>query len=324
MPFDKYTKIYIAGHTGLVGSAIYRKLQQNGYKNIIKQSHEKLDLMSYDKVEKYICDEKPDIVFLAAAKVGGISANYNYPVDFLMNNLSIQQNVIIASHKAKVSRLFFMGSSCIYPKNCPQPIKEDYLLTSELEETNRPYAIAKITGVEMCRAYNQQFNTNYLAVMPTNLYGPNDNYDLETSHVLPALIRKIHEAKINNINSVEIWGTGLPKREFLHSDDLASALLHLMNLNDETFLELTDSKHMPLINIGTGYDISIIDLAKIIKDIIKFDGEFIFDGSKPDGTFRKQLDVKKIKSYGWSPQINFIDGIKSTYDDFLNEFAGKY
>lgn len=323
MSFDKSTKIYVAGHTGLAGSAIYRKLLQHGYKEIITQSHSKLDLTSYQEVEKFICNEKPSVVFLAAAKVGGIGPNRDYPADFLMNNLAIQYNVITASQKANVNRLFFMGSSCIYPKNCPQPIKEEYLLTSELEKTNQSYAIAKIAGAEMCRAFNHQFNTRYLAVMPTNLYGPNDNYNLETSHVLPALIRKIHEAKIKNMKSVEIWGTGTPKREFLHSDDLASALLHLMELDDEKFIELTNTESIPLINIGTGQDISIIDLAYLLKDIIHFDGDFIFDDSKPDGTFRKQLDVEKIKAYGWSSGINFKDGIKQTYDDFLNHFCSK-
>ena len=320
MYFDQSTKIYVAGHRGLVGSAICRELNKQGYQNIITKTHQELDLQDGHKTEEFICDTKPDIVFLAAAKVGGIQANNIFPVDFLANNLEIQSNVIKSSYKANVKRLLFLGSSCIYPKNCPQPIKEEYLLTSQLEPTNRPYAIAKIAGVEMCWAYNRQFNTNYLAAMPTNLYGPHDNYDLETSHVLPALIRKIHEAKIKNLPTVEIWGSGNPKREFLYSDDLASALIHLMNLEEDGYKVITNPNNVPLINIGTGSDVSISDLAKLIKDIIRFEGDFVFNKSKPDGTPRKLLDIDKIIKTGWSAKIKLRDGLIKTYHDYYNEF----
>ena len=317
MYFDQSTKIYVAGHRGLVGSAICRELNKQGYQNIITKTHQELDLQDGHKTEEFICDTKPDIVFLAAAKVGGIQANNIFPVDFLANNLEIQSNVIKSSYKANVKRLLFLGSSCIYPKNCPQPIKEEYLLTSELEPTNRPYAIAKIAGVEMCWAYNRQFNTNYLAAMPTNLYGPHDNYDLETSHVLPALIRKIHEAKIKNLPTVEIWGSGNPKREFLYSDDLASSLIHLMNLEEGSYKAITNPNNVPLINIGTGSDVSISDLAKLIKDIVRFEGDFVFNKSMPDGTPQKLLDVDKLSNLGWSYQTNLKNGLQKTYQWFL-------
>ena len=317
MYFDQSTKIYVAGHRGLVGSAICRELNKQGYQNIITKTHQELDLQDGHKTEEFICDTKPDIVFLAAAKVGGIQANNIFPVDFLANNLEIQSNVIKSSYKANVKRLLFLGSSCIYPKNCPQPIKEEYLLTSELEPTNRPYAIAKIAGVEMCWAYNRQFNTNYLAAMPTNLYGPHDNYDLETSHVLPALIRKIHEAKIKNLPTVEIWGSGNPKREFLYSDDLASSLIHLMNLEEGSYKAITNPNNVPLINIGTGSDVSISDLAKLIKDIVRFEGDFVFNKSMPDGTPQKLLDVDKLSNLGWSYQTNLKSGLQKTYQWFL-------
>ena len=319
MYFDKSAKIYVAGHTGLVGSAICRELEKQKYENIITNTHCELDLEDQKKTEEFICDSKPDVVFLAAAKVGGIHANNSYPVTFLMNNLSIQANLIKAAYKSSVERLIFLGSSCIYPKNCPQPIREEYLLTSELEPTNRPYALAKIVGIEMCWSYNRQFKTNYLATMPTNLYGPNDNYDLENSHVLPALIRKIHEAKINNQPSVEIWGSGKPKREFLHADDLALALVYLMNLDQDKFSKLTDPTKVPLINVGTGSDISIIDLAKLIKDIVGFEGDFKLNLSKPDGTIRKVLNVEKINKLGWFSKINLKKGLAQTYKDFRNE-----
>lgn len=317
MYFDQSTKIYVAGHRGLVGSAICRELKKQGYQNIITKTHQELDLQDQYKTEEFICDMKPDVVLLAAAKVGGIQANNIFPVDFLANNLEIQSNVIKSSYKANVKRLLYLGSSCIYPKNCPQPIKEEYLLTSELEPTNRPYAIAKIAGVEMCWAYNRQFNTNYLAAMPTNLYGPHDNYDLETSHVLPALIRKIHEAKIKNLPTVEIWGSGNPKREFLYSDDLASALIHLMNLEEGSYKAITNPNNVPLINIGTGSDVSISDLAKLIKDIIRFEGDFVFNKSMPDGTPQKLLDVDKLSNLGWSYQTNLKSGLQKTYQWFL-------
>ena len=320
MYFDKSSKIYVAGHKGLVGSAICRELTKQGFENIFTKTHNELDLEDQKKTEKFIYETKPDVVFLAAAKVGGIHANNTYPVDFLMTNLAIQANVIKASHNANVKRLIFLGSSCIYPKNCPQPIKEEYLLTSQLEPTNRPYALAKITGIEMCWSFNRQFNTNYLAVMPTNLYGPNDNYDLENYHVLPALIRKIHDAKINNLASVEIWGSGTPKREFLHVDDLASGLFHLMNLSEKDFKKLTNQKEAPLINIGSGQDDTILNLANLIKEIVGFTGNFVFNKSKPDGTPRKLLDVEKINKSGWSAKINLRDGLIQTYLNYCNGY----
>jgi len=321
MYFDQSAKIYVAGHRGLVGSAICRELAKQGYQNIITKTHQELDLQDQYKTEEFICDIKPDVVLLAAAKVGGIQANNSFPVDFLSNNLEIQSNVIKSSYKANVRRLLFLGSSCIYPKNCPQPIKEEYLLTSELEPTNRPYAIAKIAGVEMCWAYNRQFKTNYLAAMPTNLYGPYDNFDLETSHVLPALVRKIHEAKIKNLPTVEIWGSGNPRREFLHSDDLAAALVHLINLNEDRFIELTHPKIAPLINIGSGSDVSILDLAMLIKDIICFEGEFVFNKSMPEGTSQKLLDTSKLSNLGWSYKTNLKNGLIKTYQWFLKNYV---
>jgi GDP-L-fucose synthase len=316
MFFDKSAKIYIAGHKGLVGSAICRELKNQGYKNLITRSHAELDLEDQKKTELFIMNSKPDVVFLAAAKVGGILANNLYPVDFLMKNIAIQSNVIRASYLSNVKRLIFLGSSCIYPKDCPQPIKEEYLLTSDLEATNRPYALAKITGVEMCWSYNRQFDTQYLAAMPTNLYGPNDNYDLTNSHVLPALIRKIHDAKVNNKSIVEIWGTGEPRREFLHADDLAKALVYLSNLNDGKFKKLVEKNVCPLINVGTGIDLSINNLAHLVKNIIEFKGKFVFDNSKPDGTLRKILNIEKIKSLGWHPEISLEDGLVQTYNNF--------
>jgi GDP-L-fucose synthase len=318
MYFDKSAKIYVAGHRGLVGSAICRELTKQGYQNIITKTHQELDLEDQKETEEFICDIKPDMVFLAAAKVGGIYANNTYPVDFLMSNLAIQANVIKASNKAGVERLLFLGSSCIYPKNCPQPIKEEYLLSSELEPTNRPYALAKIAGIEMCWSYNRQFNTQYLAVMPTNLYGPNDNYDLENSHVLPALIRKMHEAKINNNSTVEIWGSGKQKREFLHSGDLAIALTLLMNLDKERFQNIV-SKHLcPVINIGFGKEITIYELAHLLKKTTQCEADLIFNKSKPDGTPLKLIDSEKINKLGWVPKVNFVDGILEVYDDFLH------
>ena len=319
MYFDQSAKIYVAGHRGLAGSAICRELAKHGYENIITRTHQELDLEDQYKTEEFICDTKPDVVFLAAAKVGGIHANNTYPVDFLMSNLAIQANVIKASYQANVTRLIFLGSSCIYPKNSPQPIKEEYLLTSELEATNRPYALAKIAGIEMCWSYNRQFNTQYLAAMPANLYGPNDNYDLDNSHVLPALIRKIDEAKQNNASSVEIWGTGKPRREFLHADDLASSLIHLMNLNEAKFAEIVKPETTPIINIGTGSDLSIIDLAELVKNIIGYKGGFVFNTSKPDGTRKKVLDVHKINKYGWASKINLKDGITHAYNSYWNK-----
>ena len=320
MHYHKDAKIYVVGHRGLVGSAICRELKKQGYTNILTRTHQELDLEDLKKTRAFIDDEKPKVIFLAASKVGGIHANNTCPVDFLMQNMAIQMNVIKSAHEAKVDRLFFLGSSCIYPKNSPQPIKEEYLLTSELELTNRPYALAKIAGIEMCWSYNRQFGTKFLAVMPTNLYGPNDNYDLESSHVLPALIRKIHDAKIKNLPTVEIWGSGTPKREFLHSDDLASGLFHLMNLSHKDFRGLTNPNEAPLVNIGTGLDETIANLANLIKSIVGYKGNFVYDKSKPDGTLRKVLNVEKIKRYGWGSKITLKDGLRHTYKNYLDEF----
>lgn len=306
---QKAEKIYIAGHRGLVGSAIVRKLQQLNFSNVIARTRQELDLFNQQKVEQFFATEKPDYVFLAAAKVGGIWANKTLPAEFIYENLLIQNNIIHAAYKNNVKKLLFLGSSCIYPKNCPQPIDENYLLSDYLEPSNEPYAIAKIAGVKMCQAYHRQYNCNFISVMPTNLYGPNDNYDLNSSHVLPALIRKFHEAKINNDAVVTVWGTGAPLREFLHVDDLADACVFLMqNYNSPE-----------IINIGYGEDISIMDLAYLIKKIIGFGGEIVFDTNKPDGTPRKLLECKKINELGWKPSIILEQGIAMTYQNFLIE-----
>ena len=301
---NKDSKIYVAGHRGLVGSAIMRKLQQEGYTNIITKTHKELDLTNQAQTQEFFKKEKPEYVFLAAAKVGGIHANNTYPADFAYINIMIESNVIKASYDYGVKKLLFLGSSCIYPKLCPQPIKEEYLLTGPLEKTNEAYAIAKIAGLKMCQYFNRQYGTNYISVMPTNLYGPNDNFDLETSHVLPALIRKFHEAKINNKPYVEVWGTGTPRREFLHVDDLADAVIYLMNNYDE---------NEPL-NIGTGKDITIKELAELIKEIVGYEGEIKFDTTKPDGTPRKLLDVSRLHATGWKHKIELREGIKQTYE----------
>lgn len=304
---DKLAKIYVAGHRGLVGSAIVRKLTAEGYSNLLLRTHQELDLTNQQAVRDFFASEAPEYVFLAAAKVGGILANRDFPADFIYINLQIQNNVIKASQENGVKKLLFLGSSCIYPKNCPQPIKEEYLLSDYLEPTNDAYAIAKIAGIKMCQAMNRQYGTNFISVMPTNLYGQNDNFDLNTSHVLPALIRKFHEAKIEHQGTVTVWGTGKPLREFLHADDLASACLFLMdNYNDSE-----------IINIGTGQDISIKELAESIADVVGFEGAIVFDESKPDGTMRKVLDVTKINSLGWRASIGFKAGIKSAYDWFI-------
>ncbi len=300
-------KIYVAGHRGLVGSAIVRNLKYKGFKNIITRSHKELDLTNQKRVKRFFEDEKPEYVFLAAAKVGGIYANNTYPADFIYENLMIQNNIIKNAHDFKVKKLLFLGSTCIYPKMAKQPIKEEYLLSGALEKTNEAYAIAKIAGLEMCKFFKRQYGDNFISCMPTNLYGPNDNYDLNNSHVLPAIIRKFHEAKINNSETVEIWGTGNPLREFLYVDDMADACVFLMeNYNEE--------EH---INIGTGEEISIRDLAKRVKEIIGFNGEIIFNSNMPDGTQRKLTDVRKLHSLGWQHKISLREGIKLSYDDFL-------
>lgn len=303
---ERSDKIYVAGHRGMVGSAIVRKLQKEGFCNIITRTSKELDLSEQQAVRDFFAAEKPDIVFLAAAKVGGIHANNTYRGEFIYVNMMIQNNVIHAAHESGVKKLMFLGSSCIYPKMAPQPLKEEYLLTSELEPTNEPYAIAKISGIKMCDAYRSQYGSNFISVMPTNLYGPNDNYDLNNSHVLPALIRKFHAAKTEGQPYVEVWGTGSPKREFLHVDDLAAACVFLMNnYNEEQFL-----------NVGTGVDISIKDLALMIKDIVGYEGELRFDASKPDGTPRKLMDVGALHALGWQHSIELREGITAVYKDF--------
>ena len=308
---EKNAKIYIAGHRGMVGSAIHRKLQKEGFTNIITRVSTELDLRNQNDVAQFFEQEKPDYVFLAAAKVGGIIANNTYRADFLYENLQIQNNVIHSSYLNGVKKLMFLGSSCIYPKLAPQPLKEEYLLTGLLEPTNEPYAIAKIAGIKMCDAYRAQYGCNYISVMPTNLYGYNDNYHPQNSHVLPALIRRFHEAKIENKPDVTIWGTGSPKREFLFADDLAEACYYLMQNYDEE----------GLVNIGTGEDISIKDLAILIKNIIGYEGEIKFDTSKPDGTPRKLMDVSKLHGKGWKHAIELEDGIKLAYQDYLSHQA---
>lgn len=316
-------KIFVAGHCGLVGSALLRRLS-DGRCVLLKRAHAQLDLSQRQMVEDFFRDQQPDYVFLAAAKVGGIHANATYPADFIFTNLSIQTNVIDAAHRYGVKRLIFLGSSCIYPRECIQPIREEYLLCGKLEETNRAYAVAKIAGVEMCRAYNRQHGTRFLAVMPTNLYGPNDNYDLENSHVLPALIRKMHTAKLSKSAQVVVWGTGQPRREFLHSDDLADACVFLMNLPDERFDELLDYAPAPaLINIGSGEDLPISALAQMVKDVVGFTGELVFDVAQPDGTPRKLLDVSRLRTLGWQPRIGLRDGIAHVYSEFLRQQPGQ-
>ncbi len=362
---NKNSLIYVAGHTGLVGSAIIRKLKAEGFSNLITRGHAELDLTRQAGVEAFFQEEKPEYVFLAAAKVGGILANNTYPADFIYSNLVIQTNVIHAAWKTGVKRLLFLGSSCIYPGECPQPMKEEYLLTGPLEPTNEPYAVAKIAGIKMCQSYNRQYGTNFNSVMPTNLYGPNDNFDLETSHVLPAMIRKFHLAKLaakgdwdgiikdeksfgaipeditanliaitqyhghripDSFQSftsasdlspgITLWGTGAPCREFLYVDDLAGACVFIINLNEKVYSSLLAMDIPALINIGSGREISIKELSLVIKNIVGFDGEIIFDDTRPDGMLKKLLDVSKMTSLGWKPGILLKDGIRNTYDSF--------
>jgi GDP-L-fucose synthase len=361
---DKTAKIYIAGHMGLVGSALLRALQAEGYRNLVTRTHAELDLERQAEVEALFEKEKPQYVFLAAAKVGGIWANKTYPAEFIYNNLAIQTNVIHSAWKAGVKRLLFLGSSCIYPRECPQPMKEEYLLSGRLEATNEPYAVSKIAGLEMCQSYNRQYGTSFISVMPTNLFGPNDNFDLETSHVLPALIRKFHLAKLSSRGdwqaiqkdeslygpipediiasllsiskangfeaplpaarcqlpadpAVTLWGTGSPRREFLHVDDLADACLFLMALTEEKLRSLLTAERLPLINIGWGKDIAVKELAMIIKDIVGFTGDIVFDTTKPDGTPRKLLDVAQMAELDWKARIPLKEGIEQTYSWYL-------
>jgi GDP-L-fucose synthase len=312
------TRIYVAGHRGLAGSALVRRLRAKGYRNLVTRSHAELDLADGVAVRGFFGRERPDVVVLAAAKVGGILANNTYPAQFIHENLAIQTNVIHEAFRAGVGELFFLGSSCIYPRDCPQPIREDYLLTGPLEPTNRPYAIAKIAGIEMCWSYNRQHGTRYLCAMPTNLYGPGDNYDLETSHVLPALIRKFHEAKLRNERSVVVWGTGAPRREFLHSDDMADACIHLFEHSAEVHSRL-GAERAPLVNVGCGEDQTIAELAAAVREALGSRAEIVYDRSKPDGTPQKLLDISLVRSLGWQPRIGLAEGLRSTYESFVKQ-----
>lgn len=312
---DKSTKIYVAGHTGLVGSAMVRSLTAHGYRNIMLRTHTELELRAQDAVSNFFSKERPECVILAAAKVGGIHANNTYPAEFIYDNLTIQNNVIHNAWLHGVEKLLFLGSSCIYPKGCPQPIKEEYLMTGPLEPTNSPYALAKIAGIEMCHAYNRQYGTRYLAVMPTNLYGTNDNYDLNTSHVLPALIRKMHTAKKQSAPEVIVWGTGNPRREFLYSDDMADACVFLLNQPEYCLRTLFDDHHPPLLNIGCGVDLTIRELAELVAQVVDYDGKIVFDPNKPDGTMRKLLDVSRLYGLGWLPKVSLKDGIALAWQD---------
>ena len=327
---DKNAKIYVAGHRGLVGSALLSQLSAQGYTNIVTRTHTELDLTHQTAVAHFFKVEQPDYVILAAAKVGGIHANNTYPAEFIHENLAIQTNVIHQAYVNGVKRLLFLGSSCIYPRDCPQPIKEEYLLTGPLEATNRPYALAKIAGIEMCWSYNRQYGSQYLAVMPTNLYGPGDNYHPENSHVIPALIRKFHEAKMNNQPTVSVWGTGTPKREFLYSDDMAEACLYLLQLPDNKTAKMFNASTPPLVNIGCGEDLTIKALAELVKQTTGFTGEITFDHSKPDGTMQKRMDVSKLEGLGWQAGTDLKTGLALTYQDFIyignikNSFTHQY
>ncbi|MDB5864779.1 MAG: GDP-fucose synthetase [Betaproteobacteria bacterium] len=317
------SRIYVAGHAGLVGSAFVRTLQQQGYRNILTRTRAELDLTDQRAVGRFFDEASPEYVFLAAAKVGGIVANNSFPAEFIATNLAIQSNVISQARRCDVRRLLFLGSSCIYPRDCPQPIREEYLLTGPLEPTNRPYAIAKIAGVEMCWAYNRQYGTQYLAAMPTNLYGPGDNYDLQTSHVLPALIRKVHTAKVNRAPEVTLWGTGTPRREFLYTDDLAEAGVFLMNLPDAEFSTLAarPDGQAPLVNIGCGEDLTILELAELVREVVGYSGALVLDRSKPDGTPQKLLSIDRIAALGWRPRTSLKAGIALAYADYVGRTA---
>jgi GDP-L-fucose synthase len=317
---DPNAKVYVAGHRGLAGAAIMRQLEKGGYRNLVMRTHAELDLTDQHDVRKFFQAERPEYVLLAAAKVGGIAAHASAHASFIIENIRIQNNVIDEAYRTGVRRLLFLGSSCIYPRECPQPIREDYLLTGALEPTNRPYAVAKMAGVETCGAYNRQYNTQFLAVMPTNLYGARDNYDSLNSHVLPALIRKIHMAKVTGAQQVVVWGTGSPRREFLFSDDMGEACVFLMELSDHKFLPLVTSQTQPpLVNVGWGRDVTIRELAEIIMDVIGYCGEVVFDSSKPDGTPRKMLDIARLTSLGWKPTTKLRNGIAAAYECFLKE-----
>jgi GDP-L-fucose synthase len=315
------SRIFVAGDGGLAGSALLRALRARGYRNIVTRTRAELDLADARAAASFLQSERPEVVFLAAAKVGGILANNTYPAEFIHDNLAIQTNVIHEAWRAGVSRLLFLGSSCIYPRDCPQPIREEYLLTGPLESTNRPYAIAKIAGIEMCWSYNRQYGTQYICAMPTNLYGPGDNYDPQTSHVLPALIRRFHEAKVHGARTVTLWGTGVPRREFLHSDDMAAACVHLMELRPELLASIVNGSAPPLVNIGCGEDLTVRELGELIRTIVGTDATIDWDTSKPDGTPRKQLDIGKLTALGWRQKIGLEDGIRRAYADFLAELG---
>lgn len=310
---EKSAKIYVAGHRGLVGSAIVRSLRSSGHENLIFRSSNELNLERQERVEAFFDQERPEYVFLAAAKVGGIWANSTYPAEFIYNNMAIEMNVVHASYIYDVKKLLFLGSSCIYPRHCPQPMKEEHLLSGHLEPTNEPYAVAKIAGIKMCQAYNRQYGTRFISVMPTNLYGPGDNFDLKTSHVLPALIRKCHEAKVNGDGSVEIWGTGTPRREFLYVDDLADACLFLME-----HYEADD-----IINVGVGKDQSIRELAELVAELVGFEGDLRFDPAQPDGTPLKLLDVSRLTAVGWQARTPLREGVKRTYQWYLDQLESR-
>ena len=311
-------KIYVAGHRGLVGSALVRTLEAKGCRNVLQRTSAELDLTDQGAVRRFFEQERPDYVYLAAAKVGGILANNTYPAQFIHVNLAIQTNVIHEAWRGGTRRLLFLGSSCIFPRDCPQPMKEEYLLTGPLEPTNRPYAVAKIAGIEMCWAYNREYGTRFLAVMPTNLYGPNDNYDLVGSHVIPAMIRKFHEAKASGAPHVTLWGTGAPRREFLHVDDLARACVYLMDSPEEDYAGLLKEDIAPLLNIGSGEDQTIKELALIVRETVGYEGKIVWDTDKPDGTPRKLLDVGKMRALGWRPTLGLREGLALTYRDFLS------
>ncbi len=313
-PVKHDSRIYVAGHRGLVGSAICRRLARRGYANVLTRTHAELELGDAGAVDRFFSEHRPEYVVLAAAKVGGILANTTYPAEFLRDNLVIQNNVIEASRKASVARLLFLGSSCIYPKHCPQPIREEYLLTGPLEPTNRSYALAKIAGVEMCWAYNRQYGTRFLAAMPTNLYGPNDNFNPHNSHVLPALLRKVVEAKGAGQQEITIWGTGTPRRELLYSDDMAEACVFLLELDEARYSSLLGESEPPLVNIGTGEDVTIRELAELVCQVLDYHGALRFDPSKPDGTPRKLLDVSRMRALGWQARTGLTEGIAKTYD----------
>jgi GDP-L-fucose synthase len=315
-------KVYVAGHRGLVGSAILRRLEREGCKNVVTRTHAELDLTDQVAVNRFFAEERPAYVFLAAAKVGGILANSTRPAEFISENLALQTNVIRAAHASGVQRLLFLGSSCIYPRDCPQPIREEYLLTGPIEPTNRPYAMAKIAGIEMCWAFNRQYGTQYTALMPTNLYGPNDSYDLTSSHVLPALLRKMHEAKVAHAAEVSVWGTGSVLREFLHSDDMADASVFLMNLPEEIYAPITRSESQaPLFNVGCGKELTIRELAELIREVVGFEGRLTFDASKPDGTPRKLLNISRMKELGWQACIPLREGIAAVYKEYSRGLA---